>query len=155
MKKILTVLLITILSLFCLAGCGTAEPDPVDSDQRVSEVTLYANGGTFLHDGEESSLSASSMDQGTTFASGIGNDFATIEKEGAEFDGWTLYAVADGEWVQDEVKDLENGQICVPCGHYGYYLMRDYEVISENMTTDDLLAYECDDRDYYGIVNWK
>ena len=62
---------------------------------------------------------------------------------------------ADGKWVQNEVKALEDGQICVPCGHYGYYLMWDYEVISKNMTTDDLLAYECDDRDYYGIVNWK
>lgn len=155
MKKISTIILVTILSMLCLVGCGMGEVPPSGSDQSQSEVTLYANGGVFLINGEESELSASTMDEGTTFAAGIGGEVDSIEKKGAEFVGWTLYAVSEGEWVQKEVTDLANGQFCAPCGDYGYYLMYDYEVISEDMSTDELMAYKCDDRNYYAIVNWK
>lgn len=155
MKKISTIILVVILSLFCLIGCDLGEVPPSGSDQSQSEVTLYANGGVFLINGEESELSVSTMDKGTTFAAGIGSSFDSIEKKGAEFAGWTLYAVSEGEWIQKEVTDPAEGQFCAPCGDYGYYLMYDYEVISEEISTDDLMAYTCDDRNYYAIVNWE
>jgi hypothetical protein len=155
MKRISTIILVVILSLFCLIGCGTGEVPPSGSDQSQSEVTLYANDGVFLINGVESELSVSAMDKGTTFAAGIGGEFDSIEKKGAEFEDWTLYAVSEGEWVQKEVTELAEGQFCAPCGDYGYYLMYDYEVISEEISTDELMAYKCDDQNYYAIANWK
>jgi hypothetical protein len=155
MKKILSIILIAVLSLFSLIGCGTEEVSPTGSDGSQCEVTLYANGGVFVIGGEESNLSVSSMDDGTTFAAGLGGEFDSITKEGAEFAGWTFYAVSDGEWIQEEATDLQNNQLCAPCGEYGYYLMSDYEVINENYTTDELMAYKCNGKNYYAIVNWK
>ena len=122
------------------------------------ELTIYANGGVIWMGAEEPydiELSASVMYIGATIAEAVGEEIISIEKEGAEFAGWTIYAVSEGEWVQEEVTGLSDGQLCVSCGDYGYYFMKDYEVISETATTDEMLAYESDGRNYYVLANWK
>ena len=155
MKKSLAIMLIAILALFCI-GCSSGATEEVDPDN-YSELTLYANGGTFWmgeEDPYEADLSAATLEDGMVFAEAVGENIASIEKDGVESDSWTIYAVADGEWVTEEVTDLDDNQMCAPCGDYGYYLMSDYEILDDDATTAELLAYEEDGRDYYAIVNW-
>lgn len=122
-----------------------------------AELTLFANGGTIWMGSEDPydvELSAAAMDPGVTFAEAIGEEIASVEKDGAAFGGWTVYAVTEGEWVDKEPADLTQEQLCVPCGDYGFYVMTTYEVISEAAATEELLAMECDGRNYYALANW-
>ena len=156
MKKLLICMLVAMLAVFGLAACGSSEPDGLVEDSS-SEVTLYANGGMIWMGADEPyevDLCASTIEDGIAFADGI-DQIQSIEKDGATFDGWTIYAVNEGEWVQEEVTDLDDGQLCVSCGDYGYYVMYDYEVLSGSATTDELLANIADGRSYYALANWK
>lgn len=166
MKKLLITMLFTMLLLFCLTGCGGKKDnaDNADGDETAEEIvldgsdlTIYANGGTlWLGKDEpyETEVHAIYMDLGTTAAEAL-DYIADIEKEGAEFDGWTIYAAKESEWVFDEVTDLSKKQICLSCGDYGYYLLNKYEIISESATVEDITSIESDGRDYYIVANWK
>ncbi len=175
MKKFLSIMLIVVLAIFCLAACSSenaddtinadedivtedfATDDGIITDNEDSEVTLYANGGTIwmgANEPYEATLSVANLEKGLAFSNGI-DPISSIEKDGATFAGWTVYAVAKGEWLSEEATDLEDGQLCVPCGEYGYYLMDDYELLSESATTEDMMAYVVDGRDYYAYAIWE
>lgn len=166
MKKFLIAMLFTMSLVFCLTGCGKDKDNADDTaeDEKAEEIvldgsdlTIYANGGTLWmgeDDPYEAELQVAYMELGTTAAEAL-DPIADITKDGAEFDGWTIYAVEDGEWVFDEVTDLSKKQLCVPCGDYGYYLMNKYKIINESATVEDITSIESDGRDYYVIANWK
>ena len=172
MKKRLFALVIVLIMVFSLSACS--EKPTEDSEDFVeeggefiedgeefgeqAELTIFANGGTIWFGTEASydaDLSVSTMDVGSTFAEAIGEEIHSVEKENAEFAGWTVYAVTTGEWTTEEATELPDGQLCVACGDYGYYLMTEYEVVSETATTDELLAMECDGRNFYVLASWK
>ena len=177
MKKPLIFVMIAALLLFGLAACGNGNDNSTDEfsadefgadefgedegvimDDEYSEVTIYANGGTIYVDAEEPyemDLSVFTADPGAILGEALGETFAAVEMENAVFGGWTVYAVSDGEWVTDEVTDLSDGQLCVACGDYGYYLMNEYEVIQESASTEDMLACTADGRDYYILAIWN
>ena len=175
MKKFLSIMLIVVLAIFCLAACSSenaddtitadedivtedfATDDGIITDNEDSEVTLYANGGTIWMGPNEpykATLCVASIEKGLTFLDGIG-PISSIEMDGATFAGWTVYAVTSGEWLSEEVTDLAEGQLCVPCGEYGYYLMDDYELLIESATTEEMMSYVVDGRDYYAYAIWE
>ena len=47
------------------------------------------------------------------------------------------------------------GQLCAQCGDYGYFMMEEYEVLSETATTAELEQFVGDQREYFVIANWK
>ena len=159
MKKILIALSVAVLAVFCMAGCSggeVAEPDGTFGES--IELTIYANGGVMMIGEEnpyEAELSAGAIENGMSFEEAIGDKIVSIEKAGAEFAGWMVYVTESGEWVTEEVTELEEGQLSVPCGDYGYYLIKDYEVLSENATTEELLDFVCDGRSAYAYAVWK
>lgn len=158
MKKLLICLLITMLTIFGLTACGSSSDEGTIIDDENSEVTIYANGGTIWMGEEEpyeSELGAYAIAPGVTIGEGIMESISSVEKEGSVFSGWMIYAVSDGEWVTEEVTDLADGQLCVACGGYGYYLMNEYEVVSESASTEDMLNYAVDGRDYYVLAIWE
>lgn len=172
MKKRIFALLIMLIFVFSLSACSEKTIDNSDDfveedsefieDDGVygeqAELTLFANGGIIWLGAEEPydvDLSATAIDNGTTFAEAIGEEIHSVEKENAEFGGWTVYAVTTGEWIEKEATELADGQLCVACGDYGYYLMKEYELVSEAATTDELLAMKCDGRNFYALANWK
>ncbi len=160
MKKILVVMLIAMLAAFCMVGCSQNESADADEGTfgETADVTVFANGGIMMMgetDAYEAELSAGAMEEGMSFGDAIGDKIVSIEKDGAEFAGWMVYVVSAGEWVTEEVTNLEDGQLCVPCGDYGYYLMKDYEVLSENATTEELVGFVCDGRSAYAYAVWK
>ena len=169
MKKSLIILFITVLTIFGLVACAQEDANVDDAvsesiesedivETEVSELTLYANGGIIWMGSEEpyeADLTAATLESEMTFGEAIGDEIQSVEKDGAEFEGWIIYAVKDGEWVQEDVADLADGELCVACGDYGFYYMKDYEVITETATTEDLVAYENDGRNYYVLANWK
>ena len=172
MKRKFFVILAVLVLILCLSACSDNSIDDADvlteesselfEDEGVfeeqTEVTLFANGGTIWFGAEEpydAELSVSAMDVGVTIAEAIGEEIHSIEKENAEFAGWTVYSVNNGEWVEEEATDLADGQLCVACGDYGFYLMSEYELVGESVTTDDLLTMECDGQNVYAIANWK
>jgi hypothetical protein len=165
MRKIITLILICTLSIFCFTACNSGEyvEDAVKDDTSISaegsDLTIYANGGTLLlgtgSEQYEAELSAGYMEVGTKFADVIGSEIQSITKDGSEFAGWTVYAVTDGEWVMNEETELADNQLCMACGSYGYYLMNEYELISESLSTDELESYENDGRNYYAFATWK
>ena len=172
MKKRILVMLVLVLFVFGLAACsgeGAEGADAVTEESGAlfeeegtfgvqAELTIFANGGTIWFGTEntyDAELSAATMDMGVTLAEAIGEEIRSVEKENAEFAGWTVYAVTTGEWVAENETELADGQLCVACGDYGYYLMHEYALVSENTTTDELLALECDGRSVYAFANWK
>ena len=159
MKKILIAMLVALLAVFCMAGCSDSEgTEPDGTLGETAEITVYANGGVMMmgeEDSYEAELSAGAIENGMSFEEAIGDKIVSIEKDGAEFAGWMVYGTETGEWVTEEVTDLEDGQLCVPCGDYGYYLIKDYEVLSENASTEELLGYVCDGRSAYAYAVWK
>lgn len=175
MKKLVIAMLVLLVSVFGLVACsekpsddandfheGDIIEDDFSEDDGVFgeqlELTIYSNGGIIWMGSEnpyDIELSASAMDAGVTFAEVIGEEIHSVEKENAEFAGWTIFAVEEGEWLEEPVAILADRELCVACGSYGYYLMKDYEIVSESATTEELLAMESDGRNFYVLANWK
>ena len=156
MKKILVIMLIAVFAMLALTACSGGEGGDIIDDS-ASEVTLYANGGTIwmgTDDLYDADLSTSSIDKDTVFKDAI-DPIDSVKKDGAEFNGWKVYIVTEGEWTQEEPADLEDGHLVVPCGEYGYYYMKDYEIADENATTEELMGYKASGKDYYALATWK
>lgn len=164
MKKVLIITLISLLTILGLAACGgnTSEEETSDEgtyiEDDASELTLYANGGEIMMGVDPptgTDLGVYTIEPGVTFGEGINEYIDDMVKDGAEFVGWKIYAVTDGEWVTEEITDLADSQECVPCGDYGYYLMNEYEVLYEAATTEEMQSCIADGRDYYAMAVWK
>lgn len=124
----------------------------------MPSVTLYANGGMFLHDGEEEDyeydISASTVEPGQSVAEVVELDkIISITREGYEFDGWTVYDVAWMETVEGMPET--DGQPCFEVFTNWYCVLWDYSVIGENMSTDEIRNLECGDGDLFIMANWK
>lgn len=175
MKKLIIAMFVLLLSVFGLIACSEKKSDDTNASveddfsedefseedgvfEEQSELTIFANGGVIWLGSEnpyDVELSASAIDDDVTFAEAIGEEIHSVEKENAEFDGWTIFAVEEGEWLEEPVAILADGELCVSCGSYGYYLMKNFEIVNKSATTEELLAMKSDGRNFYVLANWK
>lgn len=121
-------------------------------------VTLYADGGTFLMHGEEEdyegSLNVATMEPGQIVGEVMELDsILSVTCEGKEFAGWTVYEAGALENIEGLPEDEDalyfevfEGWACV---------LLDYTVIGESMTTEEIGALVCGEKDLFIVANWE
>lgn len=80
-----------------------------------------------------------------------------MDKDGAEFTGWTLYQVSTVFWREDLVET--DGVLCFAVDKEdlvaGFDVLVDPVLCGENISTEELCHISCFDTGYYAIANWK
>ena len=79
-----------------------------------------------------------------------------IEKEGAEFLGWTLYQT-DSTFLNEELVE-EEGILCFPYEsiyYSGYTLLKNPVLVGEQMPTEQLCAMSVTGTNYYALAEWS
>lgn len=176
-KKLLTVLLVLSMTA-AVVGCGnsdeTIEEDYTESEQsddiaeeeyedleEYSEgysLTLYANGGTISYGAEEpydGDMSAYSMGEGEVLGDVISDEILSVEKEDAAFLGWQVYTSGSYEMSDEEITELEEHEVCVDFGVYGYVLLSESEAYDELLSTEQLRSITSEAKDYWAIAEWE
>lgn len=90
---------------------------------------------------------------GASMETGWGTPLVAIEKEDAEFLGWTVYAGDEIAWPIEMVE--EEGSTCFKIKEYCYLQLFNCQVYAENLSTEELKEIVCDDKYYYAIANWE
>lgn len=181
MKKGLLTVLLAMSMTAALVGCGNSEEvieedyTEVEDSEDIAEeeyteyetegeysesysLTLFADGGSIYFDAEEpydAELGAYSLETGVTLGETIDNEILSVEKDGVSFLGWQVYTSGDYEMSEEEVTTLEDGQMCISIGDYGYVLLSDSEEYDELLSTEELRKITCDDKDYWAIAEWE
>lgn len=80
-----------------------------------------------------------------------------IEKEGAEFDGWTLYEAESLFFIEEK---HENDELkCFSFTEdedYGVYaLLQNPVLYGEHLPTEQLCAITCEGKNFYAVATWK
>lgn len=181
MKKGLLTVLLAMSMIAALVGCGNSEEvieedyiEVEDSEDIAEEeyteyetegeylesysLTLFAAGGSIYFDAEEPydvELGAYTLETGKTLGEAIDNEILSVEKDGAAFLGWQVYTSGSHEMSEEEVTTLEEGQLCISVGDYGYVLLSDTEEYEELLSTEDMRKIPCDEKDYWVIAEWE
>lgn len=140
--------------------------DAWDSGSSSGAFTFSANGGvmTFQQsDGSEISGTTYTywLEDGQALNDIMGVDFyaslISVEQDGAEFAGWTLYE-GDSVFWNDESVDEED----LTCFYqpeedpdFQYLLLRNARVIRENAPTEELCGMSMTGTCYYAEANWN
>ena len=85
-----------------------------------------------------------------------GDALIGIEKDGAEFLGWTLYQ-ADSTFLSEELVE-EEGILCFPYEsiyYSGYTLLKNPVLVGEQMPTEQLCGMSLLDTNYYAVAEWS
>ena len=144
--------------------------EPVDAWETDDVTTsgsfsFSANGGTmkFLNsDGTEYEWAEYGywLEDGQALSEVMGTESADsligIEKEGAEFLGWTLYQ-ADSIFLNEELVE-EEGILCIPYEsiyYSGYTLLKNPVLVGEQMPTEQLCGMSVIGTNYYALAEWS
>ena len=144
--------------------------EPVDAWETDDVTTsgsfsFSANGGTmkFLNsDGTEYEWAEYGywLEGGQALSEVMGTESADsligIEKEGAEFLGWTLYQ-ADSIFLNEELVE-EEGILCIPYEsiyYSGYTLLKNPVLVGEQMPTEQLCGMSVIGTNYYALAEWS
>lgn len=86
-----------------------------------------------------------------------GDALISIEKEGAEFDGWTLYEAESLFFTEEKVENEELKCFSfMEAEEYGFYiLMRNPVIYGEHLPTEQLCGITCEGKNYYAVAAWK
>lgn len=123
-------------------------------------LTIYANGGTIWHGGEEpyeADFGYYTIESGMTLATMMGTEapIESLEMDGYTFTGWTVYTGETVEWVEEEAMDLDEMAICLDLGDYGYAVVSNYDVYGEYVSTEELYEIVCEGTNYIAIASWE
>lgn len=86
-----------------------------------------------------------------------GHALTGMDKDGAEFAGWTLYEVSTVFWRENPVE--AKGILCFAVDEEdlvaGFDVLVDPVLYGENVSTEELCHLSCSGTSYYAIANWK
>lgn len=86
-----------------------------------------------------------------------GHALLGLDKDGAEFTGWTLYEVSTVFWREDPVE--ADSVLCFAVDEEdlvaGFDVLVDPVLYGENVSTEELSHISCSGTGYYAIANWK
>lgn len=124
----------------------------------MTAATLYANEGAMLMHSEEedyeSSMNVATVEPGQLVYDALEmENLLSITREGYEFAGWTVYDVAEMETVEGEID--AGGLPCFEVYDGWYTVLRDYTVLSENMSTEEVGQLVCGETDFFIVAQWK
>lgn len=175
--KLVTVLLALSMTVVAV-GCGNSDEtieedytefensdDMAEEDYEDSEeyeegysLSLYANGGTIYYDAEEpydGDMSAYSLGEGMVLGDVISDEILSVEKEGAAFLGWQVYTSGSYELCDEEGTELEEDEVCVDFGGYGYIVLSESEAYDELLSTEQLRSITSEAKNYWAIAEWE
>lgn len=121
-------------------------------------VTLYCDEGVMVYDsaeGEyEAGFSVAMAEAGQTFGEVMELEMLlSVECEGKEFVGWTVYEVPEFENTESDIE--EEGVLCYEIVEGYYMVMRDYSITYEDISTEELAALVCDYMNYVAIPSFQ
>ena len=79
----------------------------------------------------------------------------SVERDDYDFAGWEFYTAETVEWVEEEVTDLTENDICLETGSYGYAVLYNYTLSEELLTTEELAEIVCEGMNYVAIASWE
>ena len=124
-----------------------------------------ANGGSILfHSYNDEEYKSVSYGYGLEYGQALndvmgteyGDSIIGIEKEGAEFTGWTLYMAESIFWSNEPSEEEDMTSVVFnESGSGGQYaLLRNATLIGENMPTEQLCGMTCYGENYLAVANW-
>ena len=129
----------------------------VDDGLELS-LSMYANEGTFYFGGDEpyeADFSYATIESGLRLGAFMNGTLESVEHDDYDFAGWELYTAETVEWVDEEVTDLTENDICIEMGSYGYAVLYNYTVSEELVSTEELAEIECEGMNYVVIAKWE
>ena len=127
-----------------------------DFDEETFSLSLYSNEGVIFFDDDidGSTLAGFSIIKGKTLEFSMASKIKTIEKESFAFKGFTLYTAKDYEIIEEEATDLAENELCISIGDFGYLLLKDYKLYSENVSIEELEKIVAEEAHYFATANW-
>lgn len=130
-----------------------------DEDYIEYYLSLYSNDGV-IYMGEEEpyyeiDLGGYALVTGSTLGDAIDTPIQRVEKEGAAFTGWSVYTAPVYDVLAEAPDALNENELGIDMGDYGYLLLQDYCFYSENATTDELCSIICEEIHYFAVPNWE
>ena len=121
-------------------------------------LSMYANEGLFYYGGEdpyEADFSYASIESGVRLGVFMSGTLESVERDDYDFAGWEFYTAETVEWVEEEVTELTENDICLEAGSYGYAVLYNYTLSEELLTTEELAEIVCEGMNYVAIASWE
>ena len=134
--------------------------DEMPSDEAY--LVLNANGGMMVYGSDEpyeTDLYTYLLESGKNLGEVMNGEWEdpmkSLEKDGAEFKGWTVYEGNFVEWPEEKKTDLKDGEECFSIGEFMYLVLSDCKEVGGSVSTEDLAEMGKEGKTYYAVANWK
>ena len=134
---------------------------PTVEDTPETFIVLDANGGmmTFAADTPyETDFTLYYFGEGQSVDDAM-NEWSepmeSVQKDDAEFAGWTVYVGDYSDWPDEVPADISEGSMCFAINEYTNLILDNCTVYKENATTEELKEIVCEGQTFYAQANWK
>lgn len=140
--------------------------DAWDDGFSSGSFSFSANGGSMsFHESDgtiyDSAFYTYWLEDGQALNDIMGTEYGaaliSVEKEGSEFAGWTLYEADSAFWNSESVEDEGITSFLYDTEHEDtrYLLLKNAAVIREAASTEELCGLSIEGKSYYAEANWN
>lgn len=134
---------------------------PTVQDTPETFIALDANGGMMTFAAEEpyeTDFTLYYFGEGQSVDDAM-NEWSepmeSVQKDDAEFAGWTVYVGDYSDWPDEVPADISEGSMCFAINEYTNLILDNCTVYKENATTEELKEIVCEGQTFYAQANWK
>ena len=134
---------------------------PVEEEMIIMpSITLLSGEGTMIFSSEEeqyeASFSVATVESGQTFGEVLDlESIAALTAEGKVFAGWTVYEYNIEAAETSETCVEEEGVLCFELFEGYHWILREYQLCEELISTEELASLICDGMDHVVIANFQ